>query len=332
MTKRAGALALLAATALSALLPMACQKHAGHHYVGIGSGSVTGVYYPTAGAISKIVNRRRADHGVRATVEATGGSAYNVNSMSIGELDMGVVQSDVGYRAYNGVGDYEGRAVKNLRSIFSLHPEPYHIIAAARSGIRTFADLKGMRVNIGNPGSGQRSSSEALFGVAPFGLEDMTVESLKASEAPDFLRDNRIDAFCYTVGVGSASIMDIASAHDVVIVPIDDGVIDKLRVGRPYFVKTDIPGGVYPGSPDPVRTFAVKATLLTTTNMDAEVVYSIVKSVFEDFEEFKSAHPALAGLTPGQMLDGLTAPFHPGAAKYYRERGWIGGDEDLSGA
>lgn len=292
-------------------------------FITIGSGSVTGVYYPTAGAISRIVNKSRKTHGIRATVESTGGSAYNVNAMSQGELDMGIVQSDVGYRAYNGIGDFKGNKISKLRSIFSLHPEPFHIVASEASGIKTFGDLKGKRVNIGNPGSGQRSSSEVLFGITSFGLKDMTIESLKASEAPDFLRDNRIDAFCYTVGVGSAAIMDIASAHKVKIIPVDDKIIDKLKDGRPYFVSVDIPGGVYPNNPDPIRTFAVKATLLTTTDIPEEIVYNIVKSVFENFEEFKKTHPALKSLTPEMSLQGMAAPFHPGAAKYYKERGWL---------
>ncbi len=292
-------------------------------FVTIGSGSVTGVYYPTAGAISKIVNKRRKEHGIRATVEATGGSAYNVNAMSIGELDMGIVQSDVGFRAYNGIGDFKGKKVEKLRSVFSLHPEPYHIVASGKSGIKTFADLKGKRVNIGNPGSGQRSSSEVLFTLTSFGLKDMTVESLKASEAPDFLRDGRIDAFCYTVGVGSASIVDIASSHAVRIIAVDNYIIEKLKKGRPYFVTVDIPGGVYPNNPDPIRTFAVKATLLTTTDVPDEIVYNVVKAVYENFSEFKKTHPALGALTPEKTLEGMSAPFHPGALKYYKERGWL---------
>ncbi|HJM82126.1 MAG TPA: TAXI family TRAP transporter solute-binding subunit [Nitrospinota bacterium] len=292
-------------------------------FVTIGSGSVTGVYYPTAGAISKIVNKGKKDHGIRATVESTGGSAYNVNAMAIKELDMAIVQSDVGYRAYNGIGDFKGKQVKKLRSVFSIHPEPFHIVASDKSGIRTFRDLKGKRVNIGNPGSGQRSTSEVLFGVTPFGVNDMKVESLKASEAPDFLRDGRIDAYFYTVGIGSANIMDVASSHKVNIISVGDLVIEKLTKGRPYFVAVDIPGNVYPGNPNPIRTFAVKATLLTTTDVSDVVVYNVVKMVFENFEEFKKTHPALSILTPDQMMQGLSAPFHPGAVKYYKERGWI---------
>ncbi|VAX18738.1 TRAP transporter solute receptor, TAXI family precursor [hydrothermal vent metagenome] len=316
---------LLALALATALFVSTCPAHADNkrRFITIGSGSVTGVYYPIAGAISKIVNKQRKKHGIRATVESTGGSAYNVNSMSIGEMDMGIVQSDVGFRAYNGVGDFKGRKIGKLRSILSLHPEPFHIIASEKSGIKTFNDLKGKRVNIGNPGSGQRSSSEALFSVTPFGLEDMTVESLKGSEAPDYLRDGRIDAFFYTVGIGSASIMDIASAHVVKVISIDDSVLDKLKKGRPYFVPVDIPGGVYPHNPDPVRTFAVKATLLTTTDLANEVVYSIVKSIYENFDEFIKTHPALALLAPEDTLKGMSAPFHPGALKYYKERGWI---------
>ncbi|VAX22323.1 TRAP transporter solute receptor, TAXI family precursor [hydrothermal vent metagenome] len=290
-------------------------------YVTIGAGAVTGVYFPTAGAIAKIVNKKRKQHGIRATVESTGGSTYNVNSMSLGELDMGLVQSDVGYRAYNGVGDFKGRKVGKLRSVLSLHAEPFHIVA--NESIKTFADLKGKRVNIGNPGSGQRSSAEALFTVTPFGLGDIIVEGLKASEAPDFMADGRIDAYFYTVGVGSANIMDVATSHKINIVAVDDDVVAKLKKGRPYYVSAEIPGGVYPNVDKPVKTFAVKATLLTTTDVPDDVVYNVVKTLFEDLETFKKTHPVLNNLTPAKMLEGLSAPLHPGAEKYYKERGWV---------
>ncbi len=290
-------------------------------YVTIGAGSVTGIYFPAAGAIAKIVSSKRKEHGIRATVESTGGSTYNVNSMSQGEVDMGLVQSDVGFRAYNGIGDFKGRKVSKLRAVLSLHEEPFHIIAS--KSIKKFADLKGKRVNIGNPGSGQRSSAEALFKVTPFGFKDMTVEGLKASEAPDYLSDGRIDAYFYTVGVGSANIVDVATSHGINIISVPDDLIAKLLKGRPYYVKTEIPGGVYPGVKEPVTTFAVKATLLTTTDLPDKVVYDVVKTLFENFDKFKKTHPVLTRLTPEKMLEGLPAPLHPGAAKYYKERGWV---------
>lgn len=292
-------------------------------FVTIGAGSITGVYFPTAGAIAKIVSKKIKDHGIRATVESTGGSTYNANSMSHGELDMGLVQSDVGYRAYNGVGDFKGRKIEKLRSVFSLHAEPFHIVASEESGIKTFGDLKGKRVNIGNPGSGQRSSAEALFKLAPFGLSDITVENLKASEAPDYMRDSRIDSYFYTVGVGSANIMDVANSVKIRLISIDESLIEKLLEGRPYYVKADIPGGVYPGVDYDAKSFAVKATLLTTTDLPEDAVYNVVKTVFDNLDEFKKAHPALGNLTPEKMLEGLSAPLHAGAEKYYKERGWV---------
>lgn len=292
-------------------------------YVTIGAGSVTGVYFPTAGAIAKIVSSGRKRHGIRATVESTGGSTYNVNAMSQGELDMGLVQSDVAYRAYKGEGAFRGRRVAKLRSLFSLHEEPFHIVARKDSGIRSFMDLKGKRVNIGNPGSGQRASSEILFSVAPVSLADITVEGLNAAEAVSYLRDGRIDAYCYMVGVGSANIMDVATSVPVNIVPVAGALLDRLLKDRPYYVRAVIPGGVYPGVDEPVETFAVKATLLTTSDMPDDVVYDVVKSVFENFDKFRKTHPALAGLTPEKTLMGLSAPFHPGAERYYRERGWL---------
>lgn len=306
----------------------ACEKRdapegGGLKLVTIGAGAVTGVYFPTAGAIAKIVTEGKESHRVHVTVESTGGSAYNVNAMSGQDLDMGLVQSDVGHMAYNGVGDFAGRPVTKLRSVFSLHPEPFHIVARKDRGIASFADLKGKKINVGNPGSGQRLTAEELFAVAALGMDDIDVGGLKASEAPDYLRDGRIDAYFYTVGVGAANIVDVANAVDVAIIPVPDGVVAKLREGRPYYVSAAIPGGVYPGNDDPVKTFAVKATLLATADTSEAVVYNVVRSVFENFDRFRATHPALAELTHESMLEGLSAPFHPGAAQYYRERGWI---------
>ncbi len=296
------------------------KKEPSKKLVTIGAGSVTGVYYPTAGAVAKILSDSEYGKFIRATVEATGGSEYNVNAMSLGDLDIGMVQSDVAYMAYHGEGNFKGRPFTKLRSLFSLHPEPFHIVARKDRGISAFADLKGKKVNIGNPGSGQRLSAEKLFSVAPFALADMQTEQLKASEAPDYMRDGRIDAYFYMVGTGSANIIDIANSVDVNIIGLDDDLLQKLLDGRPYYVTATIPAETYPGNNKPVTTFAVKATLMTTTDLPDDVAYRLVKSLFENFDKFKKTHPALAKLTPAGMLTGLSAPFHPGAEKYYKEK------------
>ena len=299
------------------------KEKPGRSLITIGAGSVTGVYFPTAGAIARIVSKNKEKTGVRATVESTGGSEYNTNAMSRGELDMGLVQSDVGYMAYKGEGKFDGRPFTKLRSVFSLHPEPFHIVARQSAKINNFDDLKGKKVNIGNPGSGQRLTAKTLFSVTSLKLSDMVTEELKAAEAPDFLRDGRIDAYFYTVGTGSANITDIANSVAINLIGLENDTIEKLKKDRPYYVTAMIPGGVYPGVEKEVTTFAVKATLLTTEDLPEKVVYTIVKSVFENFEEFAATHPALKNLTPEKMLEGLSAPFHDGAAKYYKERGWI---------
>ncbi len=291
--------------------------------VTIGAGSVTGVYFPAAGAMAKVVSEGRPVHGVKATIESTGGSEYNLNAMARGDLDLGIAQSDVGYQAYNGQRNFTGRAMKNLRSLFSLHEEPFHIVVRADAEIASFDDLQGKRINVGNPGSGQRLTADELFAVAPFGVGDLVAGTLKASEAPDYLRDGRIDGYFYNVGVGAANIVDVGHSVDIDLVSIPDDLVAKLKEGRPYYVASTIPAETYPGVDHDTDTFAVKATLLTTDALADDIVYAIVKGVFEHLDRVKGAHPALSLLTHEKMSDGLTAPLHPGAEKYYRERGWI---------
>ena len=150
---------LLAALSLGFVMAFSSAASAETTFVTIGTGGVTGVYYPTGGAIARLVNKGKKEHGVRASVESTGGSVYNLNAIASGELDMGVAQSDWQYHAYNGTSKFKDQgANKDLRAVFSVHPEPFTVVARADSGIKTFADLKGKRVNIGNPGSGQRGT------------------------------------------------------------------------------------------------------------------------------------------------------------------------------
>jgi len=294
-------------------------------YVTIGTGGVTGVYYPTGGAIAKMVNKKRKEYNLRATVESTGGSVFNVNAIAAGDLEFGIVQSDIQYQAYNGTADWKGRPFKKLRAVFSIHPESVTIVANASKNIKTVADLKGKIVNIGNPGSGQRINAMDLFETAGIDVKkDLQAEGMKAAESASMLQDGRIDAFFYTVGHPNGSIKEaVAGAIKVNFVAVPADIVKKLTDKFPYYAESEIPVDQYPGvmNTENVPTFGVKATFCTSADMPDEIVYAITKEVFDNFEEFKHLHPAYSTLTKASMLKGLSAPIHPGAMKYYKEAG-----------
>ncbi|MET4000556.1 TAXI family TRAP transporter solute-binding subunit [Marinobacterium sp. MBR-109] len=295
-------------------------------FITIGTGGVTGVYYPTGGAICRLVNKDRSDHGIRCSVESTGGSIYNLNTIRAGELDMGVAQSDWQFHAYNGTDAFaEQGANKDLRSVFSLHPEPFTVVARASAGIKNFNDLKGKRVNIGNPGSGQRGTIEVIMKAKGWTNSDFALASeLKASEQASALCDNKIDAMVYVVGHPSGAIKEATTSCDSNLVEVNDSTIDMLVNENSYYRKATIPGGMYQGNPDDVVTFGVGATIVSSASVPDDVVYHVVKAVFENFDTFRKLHPAFENLSKEEMVrDALTAPLHPGAEKYYKEAGLL---------
>jgi TRAP transporter TAXI family solute receptor len=295
-------------------------------FVSIGTGAVTGVYYPTGGAICRLLNRDRASHGIRCGVESTGGSVFNINAIRSGELEFGVAQSDWQYHAFNGSSDFEeAGAFEDLRAVFSIHPEPFTVVARADAGITNFEDLKGKRVNVGNPGSGQRGTMEVLMGELGWTMGDFALASeLQAGEQSQALCDNNIDAMVYTVGHPSGSIQEATTACDSVLVNVTGPAVDALVSANPFYRVATIPGGMYRGTDEDVTTFGVGATLVTSAAVDEEVVYQLVKAVFDNIDQFRGLHPAFASLDPAEMAsDGLSAPLHAGAERYFREAGLI---------
>jgi hypothetical protein len=307
-----------------ALLSPAPAAFAQQKFITIGTGGVTGVYYAVGGAICRLMNKDRATTHLRCSVESTGGSAYNVNAIKDGDLDFGMAQSDVQYQGYKGAGSFK-TPFSDMRAVFSVHPEPFTLVARKDANIHSFADLKGKRVNIGNPGSGTRAAMMDLLAAMHMKTSDFALASeLKADEHGAALCDNKIDAFFYGVGHPSANIQDPTTTCGAQLVSITGPVIDKLVKEHSYFGYATIPGGMYANNPQDTHTYGVLATLVTSSKVPANVVYELTKAVFENFDEFKKLHPAFAHLDPKHMIaDGLTAPLHEGAARYYREKGWI---------
>jgi uncharacterized protein len=315
------AAALGAAFALPAGVAQAQQK-----YITIGTGGVTGVYYAAGGAICRLVNKDRKVHNIRCSVESTGGSVFNINTIKAGELDMGVAQSDVQFNALKGVANFkDAGAWGDLRAVFSLHPEPFTVLSRKEANIKSFTDFKGKRFNVGNPGSGTRASMEELLAAMAWKMSDFALAAeLKADEHGPALCDGKIDGFFYGVGHPSANIQDPTTTCGAKLVSLTGPAVDKLVKERAYYARATIPGGLYPNNPQATETYGVLATFVSSSKTSPDSIYAVTKAVFDNFDEFKKLHPALAHLKPENMIkDGLSAPLHDGAVKYYKEKGWI---------
>jgi TRAP transporter TAXI family solute receptor len=231
-----------------------------------------------------------------------------------GLLDFGVAQSDRNWQAANGAADWDGSTVEGLRSVFSVHPETVLLVTRADSGIDSVDDLVGRAVNIGNPGSGQRGNAEDVLRLYGIDVdEDIDAQGLQQNEASRALIDQKIDAFFYTVGNPAAAIEEPANSTEIRLVPINSDAIREFIADKPYYVMTEIQP----------NTYAVKATVVTSAALEDQVVYDVVKIIMENLDELKASHAAFKDLNPADMLEGLSAPLHPGAVQYYEEQGWM---------
>jgi TRAP transporter TAXI family solute receptor len=312
---------VLLATLAVGIVPAQSQQQ----FISIGTGGVTGVYYPTGGAICRLVNKDRKEHGIRCSAESTGGSIYNINTIRAGELEFGVAQSDWQYHAYHGTSKFEDQGkFEGLRAVFSVHPEPVTIIAHDDSGISNITDFKGKRVNIGNPGSGQRGTWEAIEAALGWERSDLKLAAeMKSAETGQAVCDRKIDAYFWLVGHPSALTQESLSTCDAHLVNATGDAIDKLVADNSFYRTATIPAGMYNNESE-ITTFGVGATFVTRADVPDEVVYIVVKAVFDNFANFKKLHPAFGNLNPEEMIsDSLSAPLHDGAAKYYKERGWM---------
>lgn len=313
---------LLVVALVAGLTPLAADAE--KTFVTIGTGGVTGVYYPAGGAICQLVNRGRRSHGIRCTVESSAGSIYNLEALRTGDLELAVAQSDWQFHAYNGTSKFANQGpYTELRSLFSLHTEPFTVVARADADIQRLADLKGKRVNIGNPGSGQRATMEVLMNALGWTTDVFAATSeLKSAEQSQALCDGTVDAIVFAVGHPSGSIKEATTACRGVLVAVIGPVIDTLVNKHSYYRKATIPGGMYRGNGKDVPTFGVGATVVASATTDKAVVYQIVKSIFDNLGRLRKMHPAFAHFDAVRMAnEGLSAPLHAGAIQYYREAG-----------
>ncbi len=292
-------------------------------YIVIAGGSKAGIYYQVALDVCKLVNEKLGSHGYTCKGQPAEGSILNIRAMKRGWLDFAVIQSDLNWFAYNGEKQWKDKPYKGLRSVFSIHPETVMLVTRADSGITSVSDLRGKRVNMGNPGSGTRDNAVDVLRIYGMGWSDISDRELEAHEAVRALRRGKIDAFFFTVGNPWPGGVELARSTKIRMIPINAPEIKKLVTAHPYCVHTAIPGGVYEGVDTDVPTYAVKATLVTSEKISEKVVYNVVKTVFDNLDRFRTMHPAFATLQPQDMLKALSAPLHPGAIRYYKEKGWM---------
>ena len=293
-------------------------------FVTIGTGGVTGTYYPTGGAICRLVNQYKKETKIRCSVESTGGSVYNINTIESSELDFGIAQSDIVYQASNGTGKFKGKKLTKLKSVMSIYPELLTLVTRKDANINTITDVKGKRINLGNQGSGNEATALTLFDASGIKKDDLKFAgALKASEMPDALRENKIDGYFYMVGHPTANIKDATNSVDVKIIPLQGSNIDALVNKYPYFAKADVPAGMYKGNPNAIPTFGVKAVLVTSDDVSEKAVYTVVKAILENFDKFKRLHPVYKNITKKSLLENLSAPLHEGAKKYFQEAGLL---------
>ena len=315
------AAALVAGGMLGASAPAVAQQS---KFITVGTGGIVGVYYPLGGAICRFVNANRKDHGLRCTVESTGGSVFNINAVMSGDMDIGFAQSDTQYYAMTGAGAFKDKPQPKLRALFSVYPELVTLVTRQDANIKTFADIKGKRINIGDPGSGTRSTTELVMTAMGIRKEDLKFAGeLKFVEMAPALCDNKIDAFTFVAGHPNAIFQEAATSCASSIASITGPGVDKLVKDNPFYAKASIPGKMYKGTDNPQPTFGVLATIVASADMPEQTAYIITKAVFDNLDDFKKLHPAVANITKEQMLEGNTVPFHPGALKYFKEKGLV---------
>lgn len=306
-------------SAIVASLVIASSTLCAKEFISIGTGGMTGTYYPVGGAICRLVNMNK---DMKCSVQSTGASVYNVNNVLKGELNFGFVQSDVVYDKYNGTGKFEGQGDQNLRAVLSIYPEMLAFVVSKESGIKSYNDLSGKNINVGNPGSGNEVTGLIVFDAYKFDVKDLRHRGvLTAQECPMALKDKKIDGYFYVVGHPTANITDAANSLPIDLVGIDNPQIDELLAKYPYFAKGTIPANLYEGVDHDTQTIGVKAVLVASKDQSDSSVRAVVKAILDNFDEYKKLHPALNLVTKESLVEGLSAPLHPAAEAEFKEAG-----------
>ena len=289
--------------------------------ISIGTAGAQGFYYRAGQAICQIVNRRQSEHNIKCEAQGSPGSIYNLNAIRAGQFDLGLAQSDWQHNAYFGKGPFaKAGPDEDLRALFTIHTEQFTVVARRDAGVRSFEDLKGKRVSLGNPGSGQRATTQAVMSALGWKMADFKqVRDLKSAEATGALCNKAIDAFVLTMVHPNEIVRKAIETCDAVLIPVSETVIDRLVSKAPYYFESGIAPGLYKKHEGSIATFGVKGTVVTSKNLDSDIAYWVVKSVFEKLDLLRRQHDAYERLHVDEMRAGNTAPLHEGAKRFFQE-------------
>jgi TRAP transporter TAXI family solute receptor len=287
----------------------------------IGTGGMAGVYYPIGGAIAKIITSKVK--GVEATVQTSAAGMENLRLLSLKEIDMGLVQNSDAYNAYNGQVFFKDKPIKNIRGVAVLYPQPVQIVVRGDANIKTFYDLKGKRVGVGAPGSGEETTFRRLMAVYNLTYDDIDEKLISLAEQSAQFKDRHLEAMWYVSGVPASGILDVASVLPIRLVPVTGKERDALIKSDPTFIRSVVPKGSYPGMTEDVQTVASPAYLVCLESLKEDDVYRMTKAVFENLKDLAASHKQAENIKLETALIGSTIPLHPGAEKYYREKGLI---------
>jgi len=321
----ARAIVVFCRSAALAVIGLACAPMIDRPEVLIGTASPTGIYYPLGGSICRLLNLDTSRHGLQCVEEPSSEPVTNIESLRLGRLDIGIVPSDVFADAVAGHGSFTSRGpATELRILFAGPDEMLTVVARKELGIRTLAEIRGTRINIGTPGSRPRVTIDrvmAILGLRRSAFVD--VRELAIAEQHRAFCRQELDVIVYSVGHPSGLIHDVTRTCHGILVDVSGPAIDRLLAEHREYERTVIPGGTYSDNPADVRTFGVRAVVVSGPHVSDTMAYEITRAVFDNFGAFRRLHPAFDALSVADMVHASDrAPVHPGAMRYYRERGW----------
>ncbi|MDR0718198.1 MAG: TAXI family TRAP transporter solute-binding subunit [Treponema sp.] len=284
----------------------------------LATGGNTGTYYAFGTAVGQILTEKTK---IPIVVQSTGASKANIQLIAAGEVELAIVQNDVMDYAYKGTDLFAGEVIKDFTSMAALYAEVCQVVANPASGIKTIADLKGKNVSVGDAGSGTEFNARQILEAYGISFADINKQNLSFGASADALRDNKIDAFFCVAGAPTTAIVDLAIGRNIVILEIDDAHAAQLRQKYPFYTQFPVPANSYQGQTAAVKTVAVKATFIVSNKLSEDTVYALTKNLIESKSEIQAAHAKGAELSVAYAVDGISVPFHPGAAKYFKEIG-----------